>query len=103
MEAGKGAFTVMPKDDWRRRRQEDYLTGVRLYHVPFTPLSGQWDHGHCEFCFEKFFLHPDHPECLHEGYCTAPANRPGVCWICPDCFRDFREEFGWMVDGEESL
>ena len=34
----KGVFTMMPKDDWRRRRQEDYLTGVRLYHVPFTPL-----------------------------------------------------------------
>ena len=58
---------MMPKDDWRRRRQEDYLTGVRLYHVPFTPLSEQWDHGHCEFCFEKFFLHPDHPECIREG------------------------------------
>lgn len=78
---------MMPKDDWRRRRQEDYLTGVRLYHVPFTPLSEQWDHGHCEFCFEKFFLHPDHPECIREGYCTAPRNGPGAYWICPDCFR----------------
>lgn len=94
---------MMPENDWRRRGQEDYLTRVTLYFIPFAPYSAAWDHEHCEFCFEKFFLHPDHPECLRAGYCTAPANGPGAYWICPDCFRDFREEFGWTVDGEESL
>ena len=28
---------MMPKDDWRRMGQENYLMGVRLYHIPFTP------------------------------------------------------------------
>lgn len=94
---------MMPKDDWRRRDQEDYLMGVKLYLIPFKPLSEQWDHEHCEFCWAKFYLHPDYPECLREGYCTAPANERGARWICPECFRDFREEFGWTAEGEKSL
>lgn len=94
---------MMPKDDWRRRDQEDYLMGVKLYLTPFTPLSEHWDHEHCEFCWAKFYLHPDHPECLREGYCTAPVNERGARWICPECFRDFREEFGWTMDGEKNL
>ena len=69
---------MMPKDDWRRRRQEDYLTGVRLYHVPFTPLSEQWDHGHCEFCFEKFFLHPDHPNAFGKAIAPLPGMGRGL-------------------------
>ena len=94
---------MMPTDDWRRMGQEDYLMGVKLYHVPFTPLSEHRDHEHCEFCFGKFCLHPDHPEFLRKGYCTANGNCPGAHWVCPQCFRDFREEFGWTVEPEESL
>ena len=94
---------MMPKDDWRRMGQEDYLTGVRLYHIPFAPLSEQWDHEHCVFCWDKFFLHPDYPEFLREGYCTEKVNSRDAHWICPQCFRDFREEFGWTVEEEENL
>ena len=65
---------MMPKDDWRRMGQEDYLMGARLYRMPFIPQSEQWDHEHCVFCFDKFYLHPDHPEFLREGYCTEPVN-----------------------------
>jgi len=30
---------------------------------------------------------------LQEGYCTLDEYH----WICPECFRDFREMFGWQV------
>ncbi len=94
---------MMPKDDWRRMGQEGYLMGARLYRVPFIPQSEQRDHEHCVFCFDKFYLHSGHPEFLREGYCTEPINSRTARWICPQCFRDFREEFGWTVDGEEKF
>lgn len=35
----------------------------------------------------------DTPDVLHEGYCTPDERR----WICPTCFRDFREQFMWEL------
>ena len=99
----KGGFGMMPKEDWRRSGQEAYLMGVQLHFVRFAPLSENRDHEHCEFCWAKFYLHPDRPECLREGYCTAEENRLGARWICPECFRDFQEEFGWTAGGDENL
>jgi hypothetical protein len=32
-------------------------------------------------------------EVLTEGYVTEDNHR----WICPDCFRDLREEMGWRL------
>ena len=49
-----------------------------------------WDYDHCEFCMEKFGLREDW---LRRGYATEETYR----WICPQCFADFREEFGWIL------
>lgn len=82
------------KKDWRLDGQEEYLRGVTLYHVAFTPFSEQWDHEHCVFCFNKFST--DEQD-LHEGYCTEQTNTSSSVWICPNCFRDFHLSFAWHV------
>jgi hypothetical protein len=96
-------------DDWRRRWQEDYLRGATLTWRRYQALSANWEHEHCEFCWAKFLdanYSPVHaetlksdPEVLAEGYTEAPGgSQPaGEHWICPQCFEDFRDEFGWTV------
>ena len=90
---------MIAKDDWRLtagpiRGREEELKHIPLYYIPFQPLSDSWDHEHCVFCWAKFFLHP---ECLQEGYCTRPQNSRDADWICPDCYEDFKEIFGWTL------
>lgn len=95
---------MVEKDDWRLNGQESYLKDILkdipLYFIPFRPLSEQWDHEHCVFCWAKFYLHP---ECLQEGYCTRPQNSRDADWICPECYEDFKEMFGWKLEGEKTL
>ena len=90
---------MIEQDDWRLAsdpvavRQEAYKN-IPLYRIPFQPLSEALDHEHCIFCWDKFYLHP---ECLQEGYCTRPQNSRGADWICPACYEDFKEMFGWTL------
>lgn len=79
---------------------EEQLKNIPIYHIPFRPLSEQWDHGHCIFCWAKFYLHE---ECLQEGYCTQPQNSRDAVWICPECYADFKEMFGWTLQKEPTL
>jgi hypothetical protein len=83
-----------PEADWRLQGQEKYLQGVTLAFRTYRRYlhNPSWDHDHCEFCWAKFM--EDVPDALHEGYCTLDEDR----WICPDCFRDFRERFDWTLD-----
>jgi len=60
-------------------RGQEYLEGENVRHF--------W-HEHCEFCWEK--VRAD-MEC--EFYCTQDF----YYWICPECFRDFRDEFEFEV------
>src|SRR4051812_45608855 len=97
------------EDDWRRRRQEEYLRGATLTLRRYQALSAGWEHEHCEFCWAKFLdasYSPEHadaltadPSLLSEGYTEAPGGKPpaGEHWICRRCFEDFRDEFGWTV------
>jgi ribosomal protein S27AE len=71
--------------------QERFLTGATLTFRRYEPPRPDWDHDHCEFCGAKFMA-ADHPDVLHEGYATAD-NR----WVCPPCFADFRNQFGWTA------
>jgi hypothetical protein len=78
-------------DDWRRQGQEAYLRGRHLSLALYTPYRVGWDHDHCEFCGSKFSeLATD----LREGYTTDDR----YYWICPKCFSDFLEEFGWTTE-----
>jgi hypothetical protein len=80
----------VPKgEDWRLQGQERYLAGVELV---FRSFDGELrDHDHCEFCWRKFS--PREGD-LHQGWCTPDGYR----WICEECFRDFRERFGWKIN-----
>ena len=91
---GKGGGHMVDKTDWRRNGQESYLMNVKLYHLHFQPYSAKWEHEHCEFCWDKFGISEDD---LHDGYCTTPQNSSGSYWICPECYHDFKDEFGWAV------
>jgi hypothetical protein len=88
------------EDDWRLGfGQEKFLTGVALYRKKFAEELYGDDHAHCEFCWAKFMQEsrPAHPQDTHvivrEGYTTAD-NR---CWICDQCFNDFRSRFAWKL------
>jgi hypothetical protein len=51
----------------------------------------EWDHDHCDFCWAKFMD-------SSAGYTPAPRHeRFGSVWVCPACFDDLRERFGWSV------
>lgn len=79
-------------NDWRLQGQELYLRGAALVFKRYKSTPGS-DHEHCDFCWAKFF-EPD--GYLHEGYST-PDNKH---WVCPQCYEDFREMFGWtLIDG----
>jgi hypothetical protein len=84
--------SAVPESDWRLRDQEEYLLHITLARKCYVPPRPDWDHDHCVFCFAKFMATPG-PDILTEGYCTAAA----ADWICPQCFADFQERFGWTV------
>ena len=95
----KAVNNMIEKDDWRLTAgpvlgNEEKLKNIPLYYIPFPPLSENWDHEHCTFCWAKFYLHE---ECLQEGYCTRPQNCRDADWICPECYEDFKEMFGWTL------
>ena len=82
----------VPPDDWRRTGQENYLMGLVFKRMPWATVDPNWDHAHCAFCWRKF-ASADVPDAIGEGYGTLDLYH----WVCPECFEDFREEFGWTV------
>ena len=79
------------ENDWRRMGQEKYLMGVELFYVcQYHAPRPNWEHEHCEFCFEKI---AEYEGCQHSGYCTIDRCH----WICEQCFRDFQEEFHFQL------
>jgi hypothetical protein len=76
--------------DWRLQGQEAYLTGVTLIRRHWRQSRPNWDHDHCEFCFDKFGASDDF---LQEGWTTPDEYR----WVCDRCFGDFRAQFNWRI------
>ncbi len=85
---------MIEKDDWRLRNQEDYLLCKTLHLCKWKPLKEEWDHDHCEFCWNKFSNLPD---TINEGYTTEDRRY----WICPNCYDDFKEMFKWKIGDED--
>lgn len=73
------------KNDWRLRNQIDYLYEVELFLLNYQSKRSNWEHDHCEFCWEKF------EDANQKGYTT----RDNYYWICTQCYNDFREMFKW--------
>ena len=81
--------------DWRLQGQERYLKGASFKLRLWASTNPQWDHDHCEFCYETI-AGPDVADALHEAYATEDLYR----WVCPDCFNDMCERFHFKVIGE---
>lgn len=101
---------MISADDWRQMGQERYLRAVRLTWKRYQARRPEWEHEHCEFCFQKFLdagssaaarraLQDDPEHNDPAGYTNLPAaGAPsGEWWICRRCFDDFAGEFGWKV------
>jgi len=73
--------------DWRIMNQEKYLKHNLLYRCNYSAYSQEWEHDHCEFCFETFSNNDQ------IGYCTEDK----YYWICEKCFGDFKDMFNWSV------
>jgi hypothetical protein len=65
-----------------------------------------WDHDHCwqKFCDTEHDGR-DGTQSLTAGYGvhgpgTLPPEQQRECyyWICPTCFNDFKDYFGWTVE-----
>jgi hypothetical protein len=77
---------MVDKNDWRIRNQQDYLFGKKLTLKKFS--STKTDHEHCEFCWQKI-MDDDSSDVIREAYTTDD----NYYWICPECFKDFKEMF----------
>lgn len=95
--------------DWRLAGQVRFLQGAEFTRRPYRVWSETWEHDHCEFCWAKF-MDPnfsdqhrkhiaEHSDVLTEGYTTTASHQHGADyhWICPTCFEDFAERFGWQA------
>jgi hypothetical protein len=58
--------------------------------MTYIQRAPDWDHDHCSFCWTTFTEERD-PDTLQVGYATADRFH----WVCPACYEDFRERFGW--------
>lgn len=85
---------MIEKDDWRLVDQTRYLMHIPLKKAVYRRPSPNWDHDHCEFCWDTF---SEYDGDLHEGYCTIDE----TYWICPECFADFKEMFHWTLAEKE--
>ena len=74
-------------DDWRLRGQDAYLSNAKLVKIRFKQ-SGEYDHDHCDFCWDKF---SEQEGDLHIAYSTLDAAH----LICETCYDDFKELFSW--------
>jgi hypothetical protein len=80
------------KSDWRLTNQQSYLQGKTLYWRQYVAPSEDWDHDHCQFCWQKFGHFPD---AQAEGWTTED----NYYWVCKNCCEDFREMFRWTLIG----
>ena len=67
---------MIGENDWRLELgpmvgNADSIKNIALYRIPFNPLSDKLDHEHCIF--------------------------RDAHWICPECYEDFKELFGWTL------
>jgi len=81
----------VPRDDWRRQGQEEFLRGLKWSLRFYVPYREGWDHDHCEFCWRKFSLAKGD---VHIGYVSGDKYH----WVCEECFADFCDELGWQVE-----
>jgi hypothetical protein len=112
----------MPEDDWRLTWEAEWMHGAQLQRVRFSAPTEDWDHEHCTLCWAKF-MDETSEDTLSEGYVHGYDREASIAaledrrspaletssglivvkspttedWICPVCFDDFAERFGWTA------
>lgn len=92
---------MKPTDsDWRLTNQEEYLKGISLRLKEFRIRKGKenWNHEHCEFCWQKIVTKEKVKEYEAEVISETYTNENETRWICPKCFTDFNEQFVWNIE-----
>lgn len=84
---------AIEEDDWRLSAQHDYLKQAVLVRKNWVQTQDHWDHDHCSFCWQKISENARHADSISDGYTTADDYH----WICPTCFEDFKELFGFTT------
>ena len=79
-------------EDWRLTGQEVSLAGRTFRFARWSETRPGWDHDHCDFCWAEISDDTTGHAAFHEAWVTADD---GGIWVCPTCFDDFRERFGW--------
>jgi hypothetical protein len=66
-----------------------------MRRIRWRPSRPGWDHDHCEFCSGEISDRPidDHTQ-FNAAWVTADDEDH---WVCPQCFDDFRDRFGWSI------
>lgn len=67
-------------------QRKPYLHGLKFRRLAFDPEEN--GHEHCELCWDRFSAAESD---LQDGY-YADSKK---VWICPDCFQQHRNLFGW--------
>ncbi len=74
--------------------QDAYLSGRSMRFARWFSHRPGWDHDHCDFCAAEISGDTTGHAEIAEAWVTADD---GYTWVCPDCFTDFRERFGWVI------
>ena len=77
--------------DWRIDNAK-WTRGAQMRLTKYSRPNEDWDHDHCEGCWDKF-MESGPPDALTEGYVNENNDR----WICPECFRDLKNEMEWKL------
>jgi len=86
---------MIQKDDWRLKIPNDTIKKEKNWvFKTYVPKSKTWEHEHCEFCGDKI---SQYANTIHAAYTSTSDYREDYWWICPTCFSDFKEMFGWEV------
>jgi hypothetical protein len=90
----KGSKVMEQGPDWRYENAKKFDGAVLSWCLYKSPRV-DWDHDHCEGCWQKFAEVSDPPEILNAGYKTDDDN-----WVCPECFSDLKDQLHWTVVGD---
>lgn len=85
----------IPNDDWRLLQYDGFLDGETFSLEKFVS-SGDNDHEHCRFCWQKITDLPI-KDADFEGYRTFSSKTGHELWVCKECFNDFRNMFDFKL------
>jgi hypothetical protein len=64
----------------------------------YTQPSPEWDHDHCEFCFQRFAEpRANYNDSVEFGFTTPDRFN----WVCRECVDKYKDQFGWIIVATE--